>query len=212
MSIKPNRRSGKADQAPSLPEAAPVSPDARAARTAETGAEQGASPSNTAPHNSKEAENKEDWPFFQALRWGVDSLYVSYKGKLTLETEILLKRLKELAQSRTPSDAAIAQIKIGDHIFEVKDKGTGLFAFILEDNAFRIQIAKSGSKSLPMAYVKISSQYLTARTPWEIVEELDGLLASISYELEEPKVSRIGRFIRCGPCSPRLIGKKRAGR
>jgi hypothetical protein len=195
MSTKPNRRSGKADQEQSLPDAVPVSPDARGARTAETGTEQGASPSNTAPNNSKEEKNKEDLPFFQALRWGVDSLYVSYKGKLTLEAEIILKRLKELAQSQRPSDAAVAQLKIGDHIFEVKDKGTGLFAFILEDNAFRIQIAKSGSKALPMAYVKFSSQYLTARTPWEIVEELDELLASISSHLEEPKVSRIDLFV-----------------
>ena len=196
MSTKPQRRSGKPVQSSSSSSAVEVSAGDGAATPADNlDGTKGASPSNTAPYNSKEEENKGDWPYFQALRWGVDSLYVSYKGKLTLETEILLKRLKDLAQSRTPSDAAIAQIKIGDHIFEVKDKGTGLFAFILEDNAFRIQIAKPGSKSLPMAYVKISSQYLTARTPWEIVEELDGLLASISYELEDPKVSRIDLFV-----------------
>lgn len=46
-----------------------------------------------------------------------------------------------------------------------------------------------------MAYAKISSQYLTARTPWEIVEELDGLLASISSELEDSTVSRIDLFV-----------------
>jgi hypothetical protein len=155
----------------------------------------GASPSNTAPDNSNQDKNSGDQPYFQALRWGVDSLYVSYKGKLTLETEITLKRLKELAQSESPSSNAVAQLQLGDHHFEVKDRGTGLFPYILEDNAFRIQISKSASKALPMAYVKISSQYLTARTPWEIVEELDGLLASISYQLEEPKVSRIDLFV-----------------
>jgi hypothetical protein len=67
-------------------QAASISTDVRAAHTAEIGAEQGASPSNTAPNNSKEETSKEEQPFFQALRWGVDSLYVSYKGKLTLET------------------------------------------------------------------------------------------------------------------------------
>ena len=177
------------------PSTASLSPDARGARTAGSGAERGASPSNTAPHNSVTSNEDGQLPYFQALRWGVDSLYVSYKGKLSLEMTITLRRLKELAQSQRPSDVAVAQLKIGDHIFEVKDKGTGLFAFILEDNAFRIQIAKAGSKALPMAYVKISSQYLTARTPWEIVEELDSMLASISDELEEPKVSRIDLFV-----------------
>jgi hypothetical protein len=195
MSTKSNPPSGNSEKRHSHSSAAPISPDARSARAAEIGAEQGASPSNTAPNNSNGETNKEDQPFFQALRWGVDSLYVSYKGQLTLETQILLKRLKDLAQSQRPSDAAVAQLQLGDHVFEVKDRGTGLFAFILEDNAFRIQIAKSGSKSLPMAYVKISSQYLTARTPWEIVEELDELLASVSVYLDEPKVSRIDLFV-----------------
>lgn len=176
-------------------QAASLLANARFARTAESEAEQGASPSNTAPNNSIDSNGEPKPPYFQALRWGVDSLYVSYKGKLSLEMTITLRRLKELAQSQSPSDNAVAQLKIGDHIFEVKDKGTGLFAFILEDNAFRIHIAKSRSKSVPMAYVKISSQCLTARTPWEIVEELDGLLTSISDEIEQPKVSRIDLFV-----------------
>lgn len=186
---------GKGGEIAKIISTVPLSPDARAARTAESGTEQGALPSNTAPHNSIDSNGVSDLPYFQALRWGVDSLYVSYKGKLSLEMTITLRRLKELAQSQRPSDVAVAQLKIGDHIFEVKDKGTGLFAFILEDNAFRIHIAKSGSKAVPMAYVKISSQYLTARTPWEIVEELDDLLASISDDMEEPKVSRIDLFV-----------------
>ncbi|MFJ3048261.1 hypothetical protein ACIPEN_20705 [Herbaspirillum chlorophenolicum] len=174
-------------------QAASLSPDVRAAHTAGSGAE-GAPPSNTAPYTCIDSNEDRQLPYFQALRWGVDSLYVSYKGSLTDEAKIQLKRLKELAQSQRPSDVAVAQIKIGDHIFEVKDKGTGLFGFILEDNAYRIQLAKPGSK-LPMAYVKVSSQYLTARTPWEIVEELDYLLSTISSKLEEPKVSRIDLFV-----------------
>lgn len=189
------RPSTSADKANAENQAVPISPDARCARAAEIGTEKGALPSNTAPNNSNHSIESEDQPYFQALRWGVDSLYVSYKGKLTLETEITLKRLKELAQSETPSNNAVAQLQLGDHVFEVKDRGTGLFPYILEDNAFRIQISKSASKALPMAYVKISSHYLTARTPWEIVEELDGLLASICSMLEEPKVSRIDLFV-----------------
>lgn len=195
MSTKSPRHSGKAVQSGALPAAVEIPPGAGAADPGGISTEPGASPSNTAPNNSKDQQSTEDPPYFQALRWGVDSLYVSYKGKLTLESEITLKRLKELAQSPTPSDTAVAQLQLGDHVFEVKDRGTGLFPYILEDNAFRIQIAKSASKALPMAYVKISSQYLTARTPWEIVEELDGLLGSISTQLEDPKVSRIDLFV-----------------
>ena len=176
-------------------QAAPISADVRAAHTAEIGAEQGATPTNRAPHNSNAEQETVNWPYFQALRWGVDSLYVSYKGELTLELQIALKRLKELAQSRTPSDNAVAQLKVAGHVFEVKDKGTGLFAFILEDNAFRIQLAKSSSKGVPLAYVKVSSDYLSARTPLEIIEELDFILASMTSRLEEPKVSRIDLFV-----------------
>jgi hypothetical protein len=97
MSIKPNRHSGKPVQARTFPSAVEVCSGTGAASAgASLDGTKGASPSNTAPNNSKEEKNKEDQPFFQALRWGVDSLYVSYKGQLSLETQVLLKRLKEL--------------------------------------------------------------------------------------------------------------------
>lgn len=173
-------------------QAAPIDSDAGAARAEAIGAESGAPLSNTAPYTCIPEEGQ---PYFQALRWGVDSLYLSYKGKLTFESELNLKRLKDLAQSQNPSDNAVAQLKLGQHVFEVKDRGAGLFPYVLEDNAFRIQISKSASKALPLAYVKVSSHYLTARTPWEVVQELDEILASISSILEEPKVSRIDLFV-----------------
>jgi hypothetical protein len=151
----------------------------------------GPRPSNTGPNNSIGREP----PYFHALRWGVDSLYLSYKGKITLEAEIKLKKLKELAQSKVPGEVALAQIKLGNHIFEVKDRGAGQFPYILEDGTFRICIPKSTTKALPAAYVKISSFALTARDPEDLEAELSVLLMELTHELELPKVSRIDLFI-----------------
>ena len=46
----------------------------------------GAPPSNTAPDNCNGGEG-----FFKALRWGVDSLYLSYPGELSKERDAQLK-------------------------------------------------------------------------------------------------------------------------
>ena len=43
----------------------------------------GAPPSNTAPDNCN--------PSFQPLRWGIDSLYLSYPGELTEGVKVNLK-------------------------------------------------------------------------------------------------------------------------
>ena len=100
--------------------------------------------------------------FFQPLRWGVDSLYLSFKGSVFVGVEAELKKLKTLAQSPDPLEVAKAQYRIGERIFQVKDRGAGLFPYILEDPAFRLQIPKATSKALPLAYVKLSSGYLAS--------------------------------------------------
>ena len=107
----------------------------------------GARPSNTAPYNSNTGQ---EW--FRALRWGVDSLYLSYPGELSRDSDLRLKELKQLAQSNEPGEVAKAQLPLAGHIFEVKEKGASLFPYILEDGAFRIQLSRPGHKA-PMAYV-----------------------------------------------------------
>ena len=97
--------------------------------------------------------------YFKLLRFGVDSLYLSYPGELLPNVDDKLKELKKIAQSPEPFEQVKAQYPINGHIFEVKDKGARLFPYILEDNAFRIQLSRS--QSVPLAYVKISSEYLT---------------------------------------------------
>jgi hypothetical protein len=54
----------------------------------------------------------------------IDSLYLSYQGELHPEINEQLIQLKRQAQSEKQNDQAKAQLKVGEHLFEVKDKGT----------------------------------------------------------------------------------------
>ena len=147
----------------------------------------GAPPSNTAPDNCNDG-------YFKALRWGVDSLYLSYPGELSRESDARLKELKELAQSLDPGELAKAQLPLGTHNFEVKEKGASLFPYILEDNAFRIQLSRPGRKA-PMAYVKVSAAYLAHVGPVEAERHLYGLLSELGELKESANVSRIDLFV-----------------
>ncbi|WP_157615380.1 replication initiation factor [Rhizobacter sp. Root404] len=161
---------------------APVS-DGRGAH-ARNGGGTGAPPSNTAPDNSN--------PSFRLLRWGIDSLYLSYPGELAEGVKANLRKLKLKAQG-SEQEACKAQLQIGDHVFEVKDKSSGLFAFTLVDGAFNIRLSAGASKTLPMAYVQISSGFL-AYKPVELIEyELRAILEELG-DIGASKVSRIDLF------------------
>ncbi len=99
---------------------------------------------------------------FKPLRFGVDSLYLSYHGQLFDEWNIKLDELKTQAQSEDEAEQALAQVSIGSHIFEVRDKGMPRFPYVLVDNCFFIKINRKLSKTLPMVHVQISSEYLAA--------------------------------------------------
>jgi hypothetical protein len=128
------------------------------------------------------------------LRFGIDSLYLSYKGELSEDGENRLTELKELAQSEDARKRDKAQLLISDHIFEVSDKGQKPFAFVLEDNWFRIAISKRSSKSMPLAYVKVSSKLLTFSPIEEILNDLKFILNTLAYKVTGVKVSRIDLF------------------
>ena len=166
----------------------PDSTEGREAAPGESGSEgiQGASPSNTAPHNSNTALPDG----FKLLRLAVDSLYLSYPGDLHPGVLTRLTELKGKAQSPDPIEQSKAQFVAGDHIFEVKDKGAGMFPFVLDDNAFRIQFSRP-NKKLPMAYVKISAEYLAHKGPRPIQEELEKLLSEFGEITGRNMVSRI---------------------
>ena len=68
----------------------------------------GAMPSNTAPSNHKSQP-------LTILRFGVDSLYLSFKGKLKDEWLELLDTTKTRAQSLDEWEQSTAQVIIGNH-------------------------------------------------------------------------------------------------
>lgn len=184
-----NAHLGKPAKPPeTITQADPDSPDGCEAPPAESGSEglQGASPSNTAPHNS----NTVLPDGFRLLRLAVDSLYLSYPGDLHPKVLSRLTELKNKAQSPHIEEQARAQYVVGNHIFEVKDKGAGMFPFVLDDNAYRIQFSRPGKK-LPMAYVKVSAEYLAHKGPRPVQEELEVLLAEFGEISGRNMVSRI---------------------
>ncbi|SFK65919.1 hypothetical protein SAMN05216302_1011127 [Nitrosomonas aestuarii] len=130
---------------------------------------QGTPPSNTVPSNDK---NKH----FKALRFGIDSLYVSYYGQLAEDWDKKLFGLKEKAQSDDEKEQALAQVTIGSHLFEVRDKGMPRFPYVLLDNCFFIKVNRGKSSKLPMAHIQISSEYLAAVGVESAVQDLDFII------------------------------------
>lgn len=163
---------------------------ARTAQQADGDRESVAVLSNTATNKCINKENG----VVKFLRWGADSIYLSYQGNLYPEINEQLANLKHLAQSDKVHEQAKAQFKIGDHLFEVKDKGTSMFNYVLEDNAFRIQLSRPG-KAVPMAYVKLSSEYLTYKTPADAEKHLADVLSQLGAIESTANVSRIDLFV-----------------
>lgn len=151
-------------------------------------AKEDAPPSNTASYKC----NQE---YFKALRWGVDSLYLSVKGKLFPEVLVRLKLLKAMAQDReNPEDQARAQYPINGELFQVRDKGAGRFPYVIENTAYRIQLSP-GSGHLPMAYVKVSAGFLAHVGPREAAKRVTEMLALLGEIEGQPAVSRIDLFV-----------------
>lgn len=155
---------------------------------------QGTPPSNTVP--SKYNPEK-----FKLLRFGVDSLYLSYPGVLSEDWDKKLARLKELAQMEGDLSQSIAQVMICDHLFEVRDKGAGRFSYVLVDNAYRIQASNSRSKSLPLAYVQISSEYLSHAGIEKAEEGLSYIINTLGMVNEPANISRVDLYADfCAEC------------
>jgi hypothetical protein len=144
----------------------------------------GAPSSNTAPANCIESKDT------KLLRVGVDSLYLSYHGTLSAEMAIRLETLKELARSKDPENVKLAQIQIGDHLFEVRDRGSFPYEFILVDSWYRIQIAGLRAEKAPLAHVKIASEPLTFEGPERVEEDLRAVVASLGLVEGPASVSR----------------------
>lgn len=148
----------------------------------------GTPPSNTVPSNYNPDS-------FHALRYGVDSLYVSYPGVLSEEWDHKLSDLKDLAQSENKTEQSLAQVVIGEHVFELRDKGRGRFAYVLVDNCYHLQASNKNSKSLPMAYVQISSEYLSSAGVEQAEQSLRYIVNTLGLVDEPANISRVDLFV-----------------
>src|ERR1017187_4877038 len=179
----PGKSAADNDPAPSRTPARTAQPPAGG----RDGADSGALPSNTAPYNC-------NLEYFKLLRFGVDSLYLSYPGEIVPEVNTRLKAMKLLAQSADRAEQSQAQYPIYGHVFEVKDKAPKGFAYILEDDAFRIQLSRS--VKLPAAYVKLSSAYLAHVGVEDAERHLTvHLIPELITSSDFPNVSRIDLFV-----------------
>lgn len=186
MTINQKQQSQKADSDSKQPTAADVSQGDGDSHPERNDSGKGAPPCNTAPDKCNSS-------FFQPLRWGVDSLYLSYHGEMFESVYNELRDLKTLAQGRKDL-AAKAQYPLSGHRFEVMDKGSGLYPFTLVDDAFRIRLASHKAKAIPIASVQVSSNYLSHQKPIDAELHLRDILRPIG-ELKLPTVSRIDIFV-----------------
>jgi hypothetical protein len=147
----------------------------------------GAPPSITAPTNSIGIVN--------ILRNGIDSLYLSYQGSINTDIEEQLQSLKQKGQSPDPRVQAQAVYEIGEHLFEVQDKGTGYYPYVLVDNAYRIQLSSSSAKQIPLAYVQVKSDWLISKGVIYCKEELETIIGSLGFIEESENVSRCDLFV-----------------
>ncbi|MFA5040445.1 MAG: hypothetical protein WC464_02275 [Bdellovibrionales bacterium] len=160
--------------------AAQTSRQSGGSRSSEAAAAEGSTSSNTDPSGTNT----------EILRHGVDSLYVSCKGALSIDCIDLLEEKKRAAQSDDIAVSSTAQVEVAGHLFEVKDKGGGGFAFVVKDNAFKIYLNKSIRNKKPMTYTQISSEYLTLRGPAEAIQDLEGIIAVLGTKYEPLSISR----------------------
>jgi len=164
----------------------------RAPRPADGGgsgtAAEGALPSNRAPSNSNPEK-------ITPLLFGVDSLYLSFPGDLSEAWERQFEHLKLLAQSESEKEQALAQLKVGEHLFEVSDHGAKRFPYILADNCYLIKFSSTRAKSLPLAQVQISSEYLAAVGVEAATANLCGIIAQFGDVQAQPGISRADVFL-----------------
>lgn len=150
----------------------------------------GAAPSNTAPANCKSKTGS-----IAVLRFGIDSLYVSYPGAISKETDLEMRMLKEAAQSKREMDQAEAVYSLRDHRFEVLGRGARYFPFILADNAYFIQLASADNSQVPMAYVQIKSHWLTALGVREACSDLLSVVSRFGKIDDAAQVSRVDFYV-----------------
>ncbi|MGM0906857.1 MAG: hypothetical protein ACQEVQ_10045 [Pseudomonadota bacterium] len=144
--------------------------------------EVGASPCNTAPPK---------YNFITVFNQGVDSLYLSYAGSLSIARCEELASLKGSAQSSLPDEKAEAHFSLCGLDFAVERFGSKTHAYIIKNRLFRIRIASSRASSAPVAYVEISSELLTVSGFEAALGLSDSLVAELVGKPCFPRISRV---------------------
>lgn len=128
------------------------------------------------------------------LRFGLDSLYLSYPGQLSEASAEMLDAKRQAAVSREDRIKAQAQIILCDHVFEVRPNGRGVFRYILSGASYRIELSATTSQKAPLAYCKIASQCLTHLGVEEAVKQLEAIVAELGTIDGIASVSRADLF------------------
>jgi hypothetical protein len=102
-----------------------------------------------------------------------------------------LSHCKELARSRDEAVRATAQIVVCGKCFEVSDKGSGLFPYVIRDHRFYIKISRPGNCALPMASGQIRNSHLLHAGPVQATQELRDTLEALGIVSGLETVSRV---------------------
>ena len=132
---------------------------------------------------------------FKEVHKGIDSLYLSFKGKVKDEVLEELEAKKLLAQSEDEAEKSKAVMAINGHYFEIRDKGRGKFKYVLVDNWFHVQVSASKTKSVPDIYIQVSSELLNCIGLERSMVSLRNLLTVLMDNLESELVSRADLFV-----------------
>lgn len=132
---------------------------------------------------------------FKEVHKGIDSLYLSFRGDIKEEIleELITKR--ELAKSDDEALQAQATMILGNHCFEVKDKGKGKYKFVLVDAWFHIQIAGGSKNKIPDVYVQISSELLNCTGLDKSLNLLRSVVSMLLISVDDESISRVDPFV-----------------
>jgi len=77
----------------------------------------------------------------------------------------------------------------------VRDKGRGRFSYVLVDNCYHLQASNKRSKVLPLAYVQISSEYLSSVGVEQAEQSLRYVVNTLGLVNEPANISRVDLFV-----------------
>lgn len=129
------------------------------------------------------------------LRFGLDSLYLSFSGELSDSWSIELEKRRESARSVIDAQRGLAQISILDHLFEVLPHGRKLFRYILQDDSYRIEIAGPSARKIPLANCQIASECITHLGVEQAVKQLQLIVATFGTLTGGISVGRADLFV-----------------